>query len=264
MHRKLSILTICLTALVAGLLPATAGARAAGVRTTIRVIKPDVVLGGTVRVTGRVIASGTPIPGALVTVTAKDFPYRSKPAGVRTVRTNAAGVYSARVRPRFNTRYRAVSGTLAGFSFSRVAPAYVTLTPVKPRLTLRGHRAIVSFARRFPAGYPIRLGGHRVSWYFRKASNPIYRRVATSATREPKANVLYARVSFMVPRLRRSYRFFVTGCYGLTRVGGDDGFGRTRTRRCPARFRSSSARVVPGGSPMTPAAVGLSVPSLSR
>ncbi len=245
MYRKLSILILALAMLAGSLYPATGAARAAKPRVSIAVVKSQVVQGSTVRVFGKVRFAGSVLPGTLVTITAQEFPYKRAARGVKTVRTNAAGSFSARVRPRLNTRYRAIAGTLAGLSFSPKKTAYVNLKPVPPRLTVRGHRAFVSFTRQYPSGYPFKLSGRRVSWYFRRASNPIYHRVATSRSREPKADRIAAGVSFRLPRIGGTYRFFVTGCYTVPRAGADDGFGRTRAKRCPGRFRSSG-RVLPG------------------
>ncbi len=249
----------------AALAPAAALARAP--ETVLTLTKPEISQGQTTFLGGGLRDGGTYVPGTPVTITAQPFPYRSAPEVLDTVTTNANGAFRVSVRPQLNTIYAASAATDSGAVESKRVKAFVDLVPVSPKLTVRGHRAIVSFTRRYPSGYPIRLSGHRVYWYFRKVSDPVFRRIATSVTREPQPYRIAAGVSFALPRSRHGYRFVVTGCYGVTAVGRESGFGRGGTKRCPVRFRSSSARVLPGpatGDSGVPARVGISPAGVRR
>jgi hypothetical protein len=107
--------------------------------------------------------------------------------------------------------------------------------------TIPGNRAKANFFLQFPRDYPLRLSGRRVTWYFRKANDSIFRKIATSKTRATETKRMYSTVRFDLPDSRTRYRYVVTWCFAIGREGQDIGVGRNAGGDCPRRFRDDDA-----------------------
>jgi hypothetical protein len=228
---------ICLWAsavsLIAGLGP---GSAAAADQLSIKITKTDVNLGARTVIRGQLSTSGTK-KGQRVVLLGRSFPYK-RGRVVASTTTGTSGAYSFRVRPSLNTRYRVKFKTV----FSKRVRVYVYPVQTNTRVrTISGNRARVHFFVKFPANYPLRLSGRRLTWYFRKSGRPVFRKIKTTRTRATEANRVFGDAIINLPESRRGYDYFITWCFAIGRKGEDIGVTRQSGGACPRRFRITSA-----------------------
>ena len=200
----------------------------------INIPEPDVDLGDRTVVRGT-LHDVTPSASQRVFLLGRKFPYKRERV-VASTYTGTGGTYFFRVRPTLNTRYRVRFES----TFSDVRRVWVF--PVKQGTFVSDDAGIARarFFIVFPPDYPLALSGRRVTWYFRKSDNPIYRSIAHSRSRgaqDPRR--MTGRVRFRLPESPDPYSYFVTWCYKLGREGQDIGIGRNAGGGCPRRFRDT-------------------------
>ena len=218
--------------LIACLLP---GSAAAVDRLSIKVTETDVDLGDRTVIKG-LLSSGGPEASQRVELLARKFPYKRERVVASTF-TGTSGTYFFRVRPTLNTRYR------VRFKSVHSDRVRVFVYPVKTDTSVRtisGNRARAHFFVQFPADYPLRLSGRRVTWYFRKSDNPIYRTIKTTRSRATDSKRIYGDTVLNLPESPEGYDYFITWCFAIGREGQDIGVGRKAGGGCPRRFRDTS------------------------
>jgi len=218
---------------VIALLPTVASAAP---RLTLRAEKSKILSGATTVLSGRL----TGAPGnSHVYIVARSFPYERRSLIGPPI---TDGRFKARISPSLNSKYRAVLKTANG----RVRSSSVSVRVFLPdsafdfRVSRRpNHRARAHYSVQFPRGYPLPLAGRRVSWYFREARDPVYRRIAFTRSTE-RSDRLEATLDFRLPAGDYNY-FFATACFDFGRPFGRDlGVGYPEHRYCPRRFRDST------------------------
>ena len=235
MTRRGSAAAICLAAAALSGLSLTAPEPAAArVSVSINIPEPEVDLGDRTVVRGR-LHDVTPDASRRVFLLARKFPYKRERIVAGTY-TGTGGTYFFRVRPTLNTRYRVRFED----TFSDVRRVFIF--PVKTRTTVTDSDGVARarFFMVFPPDYPLALSNRRITWYFRKGGNPVYRAIAGSRSRgaqDPRR--MTGRVRFRLPVSPEPYSFFVTWCFKLGREGQDIGIGRNAGGGCPRRFRDT-------------------------
>ena len=212
------------------------GSAAAADRLSIKVTKAEVDLGDRTVIRGMLSSDG-PEASQRVVLLGRKFPYKRERVVASTF-TGTGGTYFFRVRPTLNTRYR------VRFESVHSDRVRVFVFPVKSETSVRtisGNRAKAHFFVQFPADYPLRLSGRRITWYFRKAGNPIYRKIKTTRTRATDSKRIIGDAILDLPESRDPYSYFVTWCFAIGREGQDIGVGRNAGGGCPRRFRDTSA-----------------------
>lgn len=195
--------------------------------------------------------------GRNVILLASEFPYDGE-APVASTTTGPGGAFAFTVAPELNTRYRARfdGGILLGSATSPIEQVWVFGVPFFGDLNVVGRR--VQRVRTWfqleysPELEPDPLAGKRAHWYFRRTTQPRYRRVKSSPLRplEGGGGGVYTRVAYRLPRSRRGYRFEFFPC--LNAPARDIGLGNDRPSRCRKGFRARdrSARATAGASPV--------------
>jgi hypothetical protein len=230
-----SAAAICLAAAALSCLALTAAEPAAAKPSlTINIPEPDVDLGDRTVVRGQ-LHDVNPSASQRVVLLGREFPYKRERVVAGTY-TGTSGTYFFRVRPTLNTRYRVRFQS----TFSDVRRVWVF--PVRQRTFVSDEAGIARarFFIVFPPDYPLALSGRRITWYFRKDGNPIYRSIARSRSRSARdPRRMTGRVRFRLPESPDPYSYFVTWCFKLGREGQDIGIGRNAGGGCPRRFRDT-------------------------
>ena len=212
------------------------GSAAAADRLSINITENEVDLGDRTVIKGQLSSDG-PEASQRVVLLGRKFPYKRERV-VATTFTGTSGTYVFRVRPTLNTRYR------VRFESVHSDRVRVFVFPVKADTSVRtisGNRAKAHFFVQFPADYPLRLSGRRITWYFRKADNPIFRKIKTTRTRATESKRIIGDTVLNLPESRERYNYFITWCFSIGRDGQDIGVGRNAGGDCPRRFRDTSA-----------------------
>lgn len=220
---------VCLGALALG--PATAAAAPA---VTLEVKKADIDLGKGTQLSGRL--TGTEPEGLPLAIVAKEFPYK-RAVVVDEIVLGPDGRFRSQVKPTLNTIYRAVVGTPTTEIRSPNRRVYISLPNRETRTRTAGDVAISSFFVQFPADYPLPLGGRKITWYFRKTTDPVFRAVKTSRSKERFGRLVG---ETRIPLPRGNYSYFITWCFALGKRGADIGIGRNDGGGCS---NTLSARV---------------------
>ena len=177
----------------------------------------------------------TPSASRRVFLLARKFPYKRERVVAGTY-SGTGGTYFFRVRPTLNTRYRVRFES----TFSDVRRVFVFPVKTETRVSDDDGIARASFFMVFPPDYPLALCNRRITWYFRKGDNPVYRAIASSRSRgAQKPRRMTGRVRFRLPESPDPYSYFVTWCFKLGREGQDIGIGRNAGGGCPRRFRDT-------------------------
>jgi hypothetical protein len=208
-------------------------ASTASAKTTvaINVPNPDVDLGNKTVVKGA-LHGDDDRAGLRVFLLGRKFPYKRERI-VASTYTGTGGTYFFRVRPTLNTRYRVRYGSV----FSDVRRVFVFPSLRRTWVSDADGVASARFFEQFPPDYPLRLAGRRITWYFRKDTNPLYRAIASSRSGATKSKRVTGRVKFQLPNSQQPYSYFVTWCFKLCRPGQDIGIGRNAGGGCPRQFR---------------------------
>lgn len=222
---------LCLSAFA--LLPVAASAAPT---LTLEARSAEIDLGNGTQLSGKL--SGTAAEGVELAIIAKKFPYR-RATVIDTVTLGADGRFSSRVKPTLNSIYRAEVVLPTGEVSSPNARVYINLPNRETSTRTAGDVAISRFYVQFPADYPLRLSGRKITWYFRKTTDPIYRAVKTTLSKERFGRLVG---ETRIPLPRGNYRYFITWCFALGKRGQDIGIGRNDGGGCSTSFR---ARVAP-------------------
>lgn len=217
------------------LAPAAVPARG-GPSITLKVSENELRPGRSTDLTGELSGVFTGSDGRTVTLMESPYPYDSETVADTTT-TDADGRFSFEETPELNSRYRAVfdGGPVDGSASSPVRQVYVfAKTKFRLRLNDRGTRANGAFTLIYsPRVQPEYYVGRKIHWYFRKTSQPRYRRVATTRMRD-KPRGAKGKVSYRLPRSRNGYRFQMGYC--LASPARDVGIGNEEPDRCPRSF----------------------------
>lgn len=186
---------------------------------------------------GRV--TGVPVD-TFVAVYARVYPYG--PEDESPVKTsNGAGAFRVSVAQTLNTKYY-VEASNAGLRVRSPAVKVRTFLPDSAGHfylasgNLSDGRVTALYKVQYPTGYPLPLGGRRVSWYFREAADSIYRRVAITRS-SGRSDRLEAILDYRLPPGGYRY-YFMTACFDFGRTFRRDlGIGNDKHGICPRRFR---------------------------
>jgi hypothetical protein len=201
-----------------------------------------------VRLLGQLARTPTAVGGVPVTVEADPWPFDERWTRARTAVTAADGTFAVRVKPRRNTRYRAVAAGLTSTGdtvFAELAAGFRRRDlgggRFRETLTISGPPTVRLRARRAHF-YLVRAGGRRA----RLGASPRLRRI------RPGVYVASATLRYLVPRRRT----VVLACY---RESEPDPWGAPH----PLDARCGRRRLeLP--SPATAAAAALLRPRLQR
>ena len=201
---------------------------------TINITEQEVDLGDRTVVRGS-LHGVTPSASQRLVLLGRKFPYKRERVVSRTY-SGTSGTYYFRVRPTLNTRYRVRFQS----TYSDVQRVWVFPTMQKTFVSDEAGIARARFFMVFPPDYPLALSGRRITWYFRKSDQSLYRAIARSRSRSARdPRRMTGRVSFQLPESPDPYTFFVTWCFKLGREGQDIGIGRNAGGGCPRSFRDT-------------------------
>ena len=233
-HRGSAAATCIAAAALFALALTAAEPAAAKPRLSINIPETEVDLGDRTVVRGQ-LNDVNPSASQRVFLLGRKFPYRRERI-VASTYTGTSGTYFFRVRPTLNTRYRVRWQS----TFSDVRRVWIFPVTRKTFVSDAGGIARARFYMVFPPDYPLSLSGRRITWYFRKSGNRIFRAIASSRShgaRDPRR--MTGRVRFRLPVSPDPYSYFVTWCFKLGREGQDIGIGRNAGGGCPRRFRDT-------------------------
>jgi outer membrane protein assembly factor BamB len=202
------------------------GAPAAlGPSLSLRPQRADVVAGRSVALRG-VLAQPAAVAAVTVGVDADAWPFDGRWRRVGSATTAPDGRFSLRVRPRRNTRYRALAAGLT----SADAVVYAQLSARFHRRDLGGRRFRETFVIGGPRG--TRLAARRIHFYLIRAGRRVARHAASARIRRVRPGVYASAATLRYLTPRRST--VVLACY---REPTPDPWGRAYPldRRCGAR-----------------------------
>jgi hypothetical protein len=164
---------------------------------------PEITLGATLTVTGRLTSAGQGLAGVPLTLQEDPYPYRGfTPVGHVTSSPDGSFSFPG-MRPDRNTRLRVVSeGTpaatgnvLQAIVDPKVLGSARSLGPGRVHLTLRVRHAITPDGR-----------AARVWWFLAARASPVFRLATVTTMRELSPGVAYASVIVDPPARRFVYR----------------------------------------------------------
>jgi hypothetical protein len=207
------------------LLLVAAPAAQAVVTVTIKATPAESQFGGKTRITGQVLDDGAPVPGAVVRLDGKRYPFEDELAPVATATTNAEGEYRFERELARNWQFRVVAGTTK----SERVRAYV-YPATKLAYRARSSR-VVRLTQRYRVPRGVRLKQPTI-FYVGKRGRATAPRVATGKAERIRAGRYR---STAVVRLPAAWdgRFRFASCFRYT---GGSGMGNPRAS-CPRRFR---------------------------
>jgi hypothetical protein len=211
-------------ALVAVLL---APASASAAELTMRVHDQEVQYGAHFRVTGKLTQAGVPLPGQVVELQARKYPFAGRLVRVASTTTAIDGSYS--FRPRFSRNVRLNAFAPAQSVNTGELPAYVF---PRPRSTFEGlPRRRLRITQRLTTPRGVRLTAPSF-FYLGPRGASTARRVARALPRRIAAGRFKATAVVPLPKSFKG-RFRFASCF---RYSPGSGMGNPRAR-CPRRWR---------------------------
>jgi hypothetical protein len=202
-----------------------APAAEAVVTVTIKATPAESQYGGTTRITGTVLEDGVPMPGAVVRLDGKRYPFEDPLAAVATATTDAEGTYRFDRELARNWQFRVVAGTTK----SERVRAYVYPAT---KLTYRARSSrVVKLTQRYFLPRGVRLKEPTI-FYFGKSGKASAPRVATGEVERVRAGRYRSTAVVRLPAAWNG-RFRYASCFRYT---GGSGMGNPRAS-CPRRFR---------------------------
>jgi hypothetical protein len=207
------------------LLLLAAPAAHAAVTVSIKATPTESQYGGTTRITGTVLNDGVPMPGAVVRLDGKRYPFEDPLAAVATATTDAEGKYRFDRELARNWQFRVVAGTTK----SERVRAYV-YPATKLTYKARSSR-VVKLTQRYVLPRGVRLKQPTI-FYVGKGGKTSAPRVATGEVERIRAGRYRSTAVVRLPAAWNG-RFRYASCFRYT---GGSGMGNPRAS-CPRRFK---------------------------